>query len=62
MEDEDAFLLLWARCLERRVDGGVERMFGTGFLGVGVEVEGVFAVEIGSGGGEGVVGRWENEW
>ena len=62
MEDEEAILLLWGRCLERRVDGGVERMFGLGFLGVGVEVEGVFAVETGSGGGEGVVGRWKNEW
>ena len=59
MEDEEAFLLLWGRCLERRVDGGVERMFGMGFLGVGVEVEGVFAVETGSGG---VAGLWDNGW
>ena len=58
MEDEDAFLLLWVNGLERRVDGGVERIFGLGFLGVGVEVEGVFGVEAGSLGGEGVVGRW----
>ena len=57
MEDEEAFLLLLSECLEGRVDGGVERMFGLGFLGVGVEVEGVFGVEVGSGVGEGVVGR-----
>ena len=58
MEDEEAFLLLCENSLERRVDGGVERIFGLGFLGVGVEVEGVFGVEVGSLGGEGVVGRW----
>ena len=62
MKGEEAFLRLGVRCLERRVDGGRERMFGLDFLGLGVEVEGVFAVEIGSEGGECVVGRWENEW
>ena len=45
--------------MERRVGVGVERIFRLGFLGVGVEVEGVLGVEVGSGGGEGVVGRWE---
>ena len=58
MEDEEAFLLLCENSLERRVDGGVERIFGLGFMGVGVEVEGVVGVEVGSLGGEGVVGRW----
>lgn len=60
MEDEEAFLLLWGRCLERRV--GVERIFKLGFLGVGVEVESVFGVEVGSWGGESVFGRWEIGW
>lgn len=59
MEVEEAFLLLFGDGLERRVDGGVERIFGLGFLGVGVEVEGVLGTEVRSGGGEGVVGRWE---
>ena len=63
MEDEEAFCLLWENGLERRVDVGVERIFGLDFLGVGVEVEGVFGVEVGSvRGGEGVVGRWEIGW
>lgn len=42
------------------MDWGVERMLRLGFLGVGVDVEGVFGVEAGSGGGEGVVGCWED--
>ena len=58
MEDEDAFLLLCENVLARGVDGGVERILGLGFLGLGVEVEGVVGVEIGSLGGEGVDGRW----
>ena len=60
MEDEEAFLLLWGRCLERRE--GVERIFRLSFLGVGVEVEGVFGFEIWSWAGEDVVGRWEMGW
>lgn len=59
-EEEEAVLLLSGEGLEGRVEGGVEGMFGMGFLGVGVEVEGVFGVEVRSGGGEGVLGCWEN--
>ena len=59
MEDEEAFLLSLEECLDRWVDVGVERMFRLGFLSVGVEVEGVFGVEVPSGVGEGVVGCWE---
>ena len=53
-EDEEAIRLSFGEGLERRVDGGVERMFRMGFLGVGV-----FGVEVRSGGGEGVVGCWK---
>ena len=41
------------------MDVGVERRFRLGFLGVGVEVKGVFGVEVRSGDGEGVVSCWE---
>ena len=62
MEDEEALLMLLGSGLERRVDVGVERISGLGFLGVGVEVEGVLGVEVRPRGGEGVVGRWEMGW
>ena len=45
MEDEETFLLSLEECLERGVGVvGVERRFRLGFLGVGVEVEGVFGL------------------